>query len=80
MNVLRIVIVVGQVGRIWSKSAITKNIFQTMSALGYFSLMTDFYDSPRSQIFNIEEQEAEVTIISSKQQKIKPLKFKRKPY
>ncbi len=64
MSILRLLIIVGQLGRIWSSSRMYSKVFQTMTAVGYFSLLTNIPkrldNEERKQVFRIGEQEANV--------------------
>ena len=52
MNILRVVIVVGQIGKIWAVSAVNKKLFQSLSVLGYYYLMESTYNNS-SQVFTL---------------------------
>lgn len=49
---LRAIIVIGQLGKIWSTTSKAKQIYQSMSVLGYFSLM-ETMSNGTSQVFTI---------------------------
>lgn len=38
MKRLRLLLLIGQIGRIWAKGYTEKRIFQSMAALGFFAL------------------------------------------
>ena len=42
MKMLRVLILVGQVGRIWAKSSQARKIFQTITAVGFFSMVMNY--------------------------------------
>jgi len=48
---LRIIIVVGQIGKIWAVSSRNKKLFQSLSVLAYYYLMESTYNN--GQVFTL---------------------------
>lgn len=42
MNIMRGAMLLGSLGRVWARSNRTRNVFQSISILAYFKLMSDF--------------------------------------
>ena len=60
MTYFRIMIVVGQLGKIWVKGYRAKQIFQSISAIGYFSLMMKLYSYREDQTLIIDNVIADI--------------------
>jgi len=65
MSLMRTVILVGQLGNIWSKSRVLRKVFQSVSVIGYFELMESMYGD-RSQTFTIGDKTVEVDVLNSR--------------
>jgi len=77
---LRSMILVGQLGRVWSKSKKRQRIFQSMSIVGYFALMNR-EQLQSKQIFTIGKMVAVVERQEVKKEK-KPFYYfnKKRPW
>lgn len=76
MNILRAIIVAGQLGKIWSNSPRSKKVFQSISAVGYFYLMESLSNGT-NQVFTLGD-----TPIRNEQPKIiyKKVIFNKRPW
>ena len=79
MAFYRGLIIVGQLGRIWSKKHLTRQLFQSATSIGFYGLMTRAYRER-------EEYDSDITFIGSKkyvihndtvENKPKPLRLKK---
>lgn len=79
MSLIRAVIVVGQLGKIWAITSRNKKIFQSISSLAYFYLMETTYGNGNEQFFTINDMSSRV---ESSNTKIiyKPVKFDKRPW
>lgn len=42
MNILRVLMLIGSLGKVWSRSHVARNTFSSISILAYFKMMNDF--------------------------------------
>lgn len=52
MNILRAAILIGQIGKIWAISSTHKKLFQSLSVIGYFTLMESMNNN-NGQVFTL---------------------------
>jgi len=55
MTLFRGMIIVGQLGRVWARNHLARKVFQSMTAVGFYSLMSKVYSENEyeDQIFTI---------------------------
>lgn len=60
MHIYRAMIVVGQLGRIWAKGYQARRVYQTVTAVGFYALMTKTYNNKEQwaeeQLFVVGDQ------------------------
>jgi hypothetical protein len=76
MNALRAIILIGQLGKIWSISSTNKKLFQSISTVGYFYLM-EYLNNRNSQVFTIGDTSTEVIKAEVEYKKVT---FNKKPW
>jgi hypothetical protein len=57
MVILRTLILIGQVGRIWARTRTTRRVFQTAAAIGYYAILTQ--QARRIEQMHAREKERE---------------------
>lgn len=79
MDIYRIAIITGQLGRIWTLNNFRRKVYSSMAALGYFAIMMEMYGraqrTEQDLTFNLGA--GKVSIIPKKQN---TYKFKKRPF
>ena len=78
----RTMIIVGQLGRIWVRSYFVKRVFQSVTAIGFYGLMTKVYGYDYDERHNIHDRSnlrnSDTTIIKQKTYSVKYGRIKRR--
>jgi len=77
MSILRTIIVFGQVGRIWATTKLRKQLFQTVSVVGTFYLLSNNDIPSETQVFTLGNNKAK---IQKPKEKFKLINFKKRPF
>ena len=52
MDKIKVLILISQLGRVWSRGRIERKLFQSMTAIGFFALFLFKYDDSDKNEFN----------------------------